>query len=159
VKPLRVYAYKGCDTCRKALKFLAEKQVPHEVIPIREQPPTVAELRQMLGHVEGELRRLFNTSGGDYKELNLKDRLPAMTTEEALALLAGNGNLIKRPSSLATAGARWASSLRNGSDSSARDRGKIAATRASPAKVLEAWRSSTGPALLINYRDPPRKTA
>ena len=45
---LRVYAYANCDTCRKALKFLAAQKVAHEVIPIREQPPTVAELRKML---------------------------------------------------------------------------------------------------------------
>lgn len=94
---LRVYAYRGCDTCRKALKFLAEKNLAHEVIAIREQPPTVAELRAMLGHVGGDLRRLFNTSGGDYKSLNMKERLPKLSTDEALALLAANGNLVKRP--------------------------------------------------------------
>ncbi|MEQ1859710.1 MAG: arsenate reductase family protein [Chthoniobacteraceae bacterium] len=98
---LRVYAYAGCETCRKALKFLAERGVAHEVVPIREQPPTVAELRKMLAHVSGELRRLFNTSGQDYKALNLKDRLPTMTTDEALALLASRGNLVKRPFVLA----------------------------------------------------------
>jgi arsenate reductase len=97
---LRVYAYKGCDTCRKALKFLAEKKIAHEVIPIREQPPTVAELRAMLGHVGGELRRLFNTSGQDYKALNMKERLPKLPAGEALALLAANGNLVKRPFAL-----------------------------------------------------------
>jgi arsenate reductase len=97
---LRVYAYAGCDTCRKALKFLAEHNVAHEVVPIREQPPTVAELRAMLAHVGGDLRRLFNTSGQDYKALNMKDRLPRMTTDEALELLASRGNLVKRPFAL-----------------------------------------------------------
>lgn len=97
---LRVYAYKGCDTCRRALKFLAEKQISAEVIAIREQPPTVAELRRMLGYVGGDLRRLFNTSGGDYKTLGLKDRLPAMSESEALDLLAQHGNLVKRPLAL-----------------------------------------------------------
>ena len=100
---LRVYAYKGCDTCRKALKFLAERKVPHEVIAIPEQPPTVAELRQMLAHVGGDLRRLFNTSGGDYKAMNLKDRLPSLSEEDALALLAKHGNLVKRPFALGSA--------------------------------------------------------
>ncbi len=98
---LRVYAYASCDTCRKALKFLAEHQVAHEIIPIREQPPTVAELRAMLGYLDGDLRRLFNTSGQDYKALNMKERLPKLSTEEALALLATNGNLVKRPFALA----------------------------------------------------------
>ena len=96
---VRVFAYKNCDTCRKALKFLAERKIAHEVVPIREQPPTVKELRAMLGHV-GDLKRLFNTSGGDYKEMNMKERLPKMSAEEALALLAGNGNLVKRPFAL-----------------------------------------------------------
>lgn len=93
---LTVYAYKGCDTCRKALKFLAEKKVAHEVLPIREQPPTLAELRRMLS-VYGDVRKLFNTSGQDYKALALKDKLPKMSVEEALALLQKNGNLVKRP--------------------------------------------------------------
>lgn len=97
---LRVYAYAGCETCRKALKFLAERGVAHEIVPIREQPPTVAELRAMLAHVGGDLRKLLNTSGQDYKALGMKDRLPAMTEDEALALLASRGNLVKRPFAL-----------------------------------------------------------
>jgi arsenate reductase len=98
---LRVWAYSGCETCRKALRFLAEHKIAHEVLPIREQPPGVKELRAMLGYVGGDLRRLFNTSGGDYKALNMKDRLPGMSAEEALALLAQHGNLVKRPFALA----------------------------------------------------------
>jgi arsenate reductase len=97
---LRVYAYAKCDTCRKALKFLAERKVAAEVIAIREQPPTMGELRTMLAHVGGELRRLFNTSGQDYQALKMKDRLPTMPTDQALALLAGDGNLVKRPFAL-----------------------------------------------------------
>jgi arsenate reductase (glutaredoxin) len=98
---LKIYAYSNCDTCRKALKFLQERKVAHEVVPIREQPPTVAELKQMLGHYDGDLRKLFNTSGTDYKTLNLKDKLPKLGVEEALKLLAGNGMLVKRPFMLA----------------------------------------------------------
>ena len=97
---LRVYAYANCDTCRKALKFLAAKKVAHEVIPIREQPPTVAELRKMLGYLDGDLRKLFNTAGQDYRALDMKTRLPKMEVDEALALLASNGNLVKRPFAL-----------------------------------------------------------
>ena len=101
---LRVFAYAKCDTCRKALKFLAERKIAHEVLAIREQPPSVKELRAMLGHA-GDLRRLFNTSGQDYQKMNMKERLPKMSADEALALLAGNGNLVKRPFALtATAG-------------------------------------------------------
>ena len=94
---VRVYAYEKCGTCRNALKFLAAHGVKAEVIPIRERPPTKAELKRMLGLMSGELRRLFNTSGTDYKALGMKDRLPGMSEAEAMALLSQNGNLVKRP--------------------------------------------------------------
>lgn len=97
---LRVWAYAGCDSCRQALKWLAERGVAHEVIAIREHPPAVAELRRMLGHLGGDLRRLFNTSGQDYRAMKMSERLPAMEVEEALALLAAHGNLVKRPFAL-----------------------------------------------------------
>ena len=94
---IKVYEYKGCGTCHKALKWLEAKGVQYEKIPIREQPPSKTELNRMLKIYEGNLRRLFNTSGGDYKELNLKDKLSSLTETQAINLLAGNGNLIKRP--------------------------------------------------------------
>ncbi|RME91307.1 MAG: arsenate reductase family protein [Verrucomicrobia bacterium] len=94
---LRVYAYTGCGTCRKALDFLRREGIPHEVIPIREQPPKPAELKAALRTMGGQLRRLFNTSGKDYRELGIKDRLDSMSPEEAIDLLAANGNLVKRP--------------------------------------------------------------
>ncbi|XOV72141.1 MAG: arsenate reductase family protein [Verrucomicrobiota bacterium] len=97
MKALRVYEYKNCGTCRKALKYLDEQGVTYERIAIREQPPTIAELKKMLKALNGELKRMFNTSGGDYKSMNMKDRLPTLTDTEALELLAANGNLIKRP--------------------------------------------------------------
>jgi arsenate reductase len=94
---ITVYAYTGCDGCRKALKWLKERGIPHEVKAIRETPPAVAELTAAMAAFGGEPRPLFNSSGGDYRELGLKDRLPEMTADEAVALLAGNGNLVKRP--------------------------------------------------------------
>jgi len=94
---LKFYAYKNCDTCRKAIKYLDEKGVGYELIPIREQPPTKAELETMLANHDGNIRKLFNTSGGDYKDLNLKEKLPNMTDAEAIDLLSKNGNLVKRP--------------------------------------------------------------
>ncbi len=97
---LKVYAYKNCGTCRKALKFLEQHGIPHEVIPIRETPPTPVELRRMLKARSGNLSSLLNTSGGDYKIMGMKDRLPTLTVDETLALLAANGNLIKRPFAL-----------------------------------------------------------
>ena len=94
---LKVYIYKNCDTCRKAKKYLNAKEIECELIPIREQPPSVKELRVMLNNYKGDMRRLFNTSGGDYRDLNLKDKLPKMSEREALELLSRNGNLVKRP--------------------------------------------------------------
>jgi arsenate reductase (glutaredoxin) len=99
-KPLRVYVYKNCDTCRRALKFLAAEDIAHESVPIREAPPTGAELRRMLGFIGGDVRKLFNTSGQDYRALGLKDRVRSMEVDEAVELLAGNGNLVKRPFAL-----------------------------------------------------------
>ncbi|GMW02745.1 MAG: hypothetical protein AMXMBFR84_38810 [Candidatus Hydrogenedentota bacterium] len=94
---LKVYAYAKCDTCRKALKFLESREIEHRVIPIRDQPPSKAELKKMLDYVGGNLRLLFNTSGGDYKALGLKDRMARMSQAEAFELLSTNGNLVKRP--------------------------------------------------------------
>ncbi len=93
----KVYLYKGCGTCRQAMKWLEERGVAYAPVPIRETPPTRPELARMLEHVGGELRRLFNTSGGDYKALGLKDKLATMPRAEALELLSKNGNLVKRP--------------------------------------------------------------
>ena len=69
----------------------------YELIPIREQPPTKTELKTMLANNNGNIRKLFNTSGGDYKALNLKEKLPGMSDSKAIDLMSKNGNLIKRP--------------------------------------------------------------
>jgi arsenate reductase len=90
-----VYAYRQCGTCRKAIKHLEAAGVEHEVLPIREQPPSAELLAQAAAQLG--LRKCFNTSGQDYRALDLKNRLPDMDDSEAIALLAGNGNLIKRP--------------------------------------------------------------
>lgn len=94
---MKLYAYANCDACRKAVKWLREKGIDFTEIPIRDQPPTVAELERMLKAYGGDLRRLFNTSGLDYRSMGMKHRFASMNDAEALALLAGNGNLIKRP--------------------------------------------------------------
>ncbi len=93
---VRIYLYDRCDTCRKVVKFLKERGILPQIVPIREQPPTVAELERMLA-ITGSLRRLFNTSGGDYKAMNLMVRLPVLSEAEALELLSRHGNLVKRP--------------------------------------------------------------
>lgn len=94
---ITVYTYANCSTCRDAVKWLRAHDVTFVEKPIRETPPTVAELRRMLAHQNGNLRRLFNSSGQEYRALKLSEKLPSMSEAEALALLAGNGRLVKRP--------------------------------------------------------------
>ena len=95
--PFKIYTYANCDTCRRAVKWLRAHNLDFDEQPIREIPPSAAELRTMLAAQGGDLRRLFNTSGRDYREQKLGEKLPAMSEAAALALLAGNGNLVKRP--------------------------------------------------------------
>ena len=94
---LKVYGLANCDTCRRATKWLRAAGLPFEELAIRDTPPNPRELRQALAAKGGEVRRLFNTSGQDYRALGLGDKLAQMPEEAALALLAGNGNLVKRP--------------------------------------------------------------
>jgi len=94
---LTVYGYRGCGTCKKAYTYLKENNIPFEEKAIRETPPSIAELTLMLSQYDGKLNKLFNTSGGTYREMNLKEKLPTMRTEDALQLLHENGNLVKRP--------------------------------------------------------------
>lgn len=119
--PLVVYTYKSCDACRKAAKWLAAQGLVFAERPIRETPPSVAELRDMLTHLNGERRRLCNTSGGDYREQKFGDRIDTLSEADFLSRLAANGNLVKRPFLLRTSPplglvgfqeAEWASALR-----------------------------------------------
>ncbi|HTX67320.1 MAG TPA: ArsC/Spx/MgsR family protein [Opitutaceae bacterium] len=95
--PVTVYTYAQCSTCRDAVNWLRARRVDFVEQPIYTSPPPVAELRRMLAYQGGNRRRLFNTSGQVYRELGLGAKLPAMTEDAALALLAGNGRLVKRP--------------------------------------------------------------
>lgn len=101
---LRVYEYSNCSTCKNALKFLDAEKAAYEKLPIVDRPPTVGELRTMLAFQGGNIKRLFNTSGVQYRELKIGDQLPNMSEEEAIALLASNGKLIKRPFALGPKG-------------------------------------------------------
>ncbi len=94
---MKIYTYAKCETCRKAAKWLQSRGLSFTEIPIRDQPPTKAELKRMLAIYKGDPKRLFNTSGGDYREMKLGEKLPAMSEAEAIDLLASNGNLVKRP--------------------------------------------------------------
>jgi len=97
MKPVTVYTLAKCSTCRAAVKWLQDKGVAFAEKPIRETPPGPAALQAMLAAHHGEPRRLFNTSGLEYRALGLARKLPQMTENEALRLLAGNGMLVKRP--------------------------------------------------------------
>lgn len=101
MKPLVVYTYKNCSTCRKAVKWLDARDIAYTEKPIRDTPPTKAELKRMLAAQDGQLKKLFNTSGGDYRAMKLGEKLPDMTVAEAVDLLNANGNLVKRPFLLA----------------------------------------------------------
>lgn len=101
MKALTIYTYTKCSTCRKATKWLTEQGIAFKEKAIRETPPSKTELKRMLAAQNGELKKLFNTSGGDYREMKLGPKLADMPVTEAIELLNGNGNLVKRPFVLA----------------------------------------------------------
>lgn len=89
--------YPKCSTCKKAKKWLDEHQVAYDDRHIVEENPTFEELKDWHGRSGMSLKKFFNTSGMLYKEMKLKDKLPTMSEEEQLQLLATNGMLVKRP--------------------------------------------------------------
>ncbi len=96
---LTFYAHPKCSTCQKAREWLQRHGVKFTEKDIRVTPPTIAELRAMLAGARqgGEVRRLGNTSGIEYRAVGLSAKLPTMSEAEALRLFAGNGMLVKRP--------------------------------------------------------------
>ncbi|MBS6374754.1 MAG: arsenate reductase family protein [Erysipelotrichaceae bacterium] len=90
-------AYPKCSTCRNAEKYLKAHAIDYEFRHITEAVPTADELRNWISQNDFPIRKLFNTSGNVYKQLNLKEKLDLMSEEEMLQLLASNGMLIKRP--------------------------------------------------------------
>ncbi|MCB0359437.1 MAG: arsenate reductase family protein [Bdellovibrionales bacterium] len=94
---MKLYVHPRCTTCKKALAFLEKQKISVEPIDITVTPPNKRELKQMLGAYGGDIRRLFNTSGMQYREFGLKDRLDTMSEAEALELLRQNGMLVRRP--------------------------------------------------------------
>ena len=89
--------YEKCGTCRKAKVWLEEKGVSFAIRPIKEQNPAAEELRAWIAASGLPERKFFSTRGLRYKELQLKDKLPHMTEDEMISLLATNGMLVKRP--------------------------------------------------------------
>ena len=89
--------YDKCGTCKKAEKYLLDKGITLEKRDIKNDKPSLEELTVWYKASGLPLKRFYNTSGKLYKELNLKDKIPTMSEEEQLALLASDGMLVKRP--------------------------------------------------------------
>lgn len=89
--------YPKCTTCQKAKKWLDSKGLSYETRHIKEQNPTAEELKKWHEKSGFPLKKFFNTSGMLYKSMQLKDKLPGMSEEEQLKLLASDGMLVKRP--------------------------------------------------------------
>lgn len=100
-KKLKAYQYDKCSTCQKVLKELTAKGIAFEKISIKDQPPTMEELEKMLSFLKAKgetFKKLFNTSGLIYREMQIADKIKdGMTEKDALKLLSKNGMLIKRP--------------------------------------------------------------
>jgi arsenate reductase (glutaredoxin) len=92
-----LYHYPGCSTCKKARAFLAKKGVEVRAIDLVEEPPSAKVLADVLALSGLELKKLFNVSGQSYRQGGFKEKLPGMSEKQALAALAADGKLIKRP--------------------------------------------------------------
>ncbi|TAG10543.1 MAG: Spx/MgsR family RNA polymerase-binding regulatory protein [Verrucomicrobia bacterium] len=92
-----IYVLDQCDTCRKAKNWLHQHQIPFRSIAIREHAPSIEELNRALAGKNGKLQDLLNRSGHAYRELEMKNKLKQLSTEQVLELLSQNGNLVKRP--------------------------------------------------------------
>ena len=89
--------YERCTTCKRAKAWLTDHGIAFTERPIKEENPSLEELRQWYQRSGLPLKKFFNTSGLLYKSMELKDKLPTMTEEEQLQLLATDGMLVKRP--------------------------------------------------------------
>lgn len=96
-KMILVLHYPKCTTCKKAIKWLQDQGIEYATRHIVEENPSEEELQIWYKKSGLPLKRFFNTSGNLYKEQNLKEKLPHMSEEEQLQLLATNGMLVKRP--------------------------------------------------------------
>lgn len=94
---ITLIGYRKCGTCRKAMKWLEEQGLDYEFRDIQQEKPTEAELREWIPKSSLPPAKFFNTSGGAYRELGVKDRLKSMSDDEIIALLASDGMLVKRP--------------------------------------------------------------
>ncbi|MGF2113826.1 arsenate reductase family protein [Enterococcus casseliflavus] len=91
------YWYPKCSTCRNAKRWLEEHEIPFEAIDMVATPPQPEQLLAWIQSSEAPLTRFFNKSGMKYRELQLKEKVPTMTAQDAADVLATDGMLIKRP--------------------------------------------------------------
>lgn len=96
MKPLFIY-YPKCSTCKRAIKFLEDNNIDVEYRDIMLENPTKEELKKWLEISGLPIKRFYNTSGIVYREMNLKEKLPQMSDDEALELLSTTGKLVRRP--------------------------------------------------------------
>ena len=89
--------YEKCSTCKKAKKWLDDNGISYTERPIKDENPTFEELSDWYSRSGMPLKKFFNTSGQLYRSMQLKDKLPTMSEEEQLRLLASDGMLVKRP--------------------------------------------------------------
>jgi len=94
---MQILCYEKCGTCKKALKWLKDNGIGIPVRPIKEKNPSKEELREWQKRSGLPLNKFFNTSGKLYREYELSKKLPQMSEEEMLDLLASDGMLVKRP--------------------------------------------------------------
>ena len=94
---LKIYCYSRCTTCKKALQWLDNRGIAYQLIDIKNDHPDEETLREYYKMSGLPLKRFFNTSGIPYREMELSKKLPEMTEDEQLALLATDGMLVKRP--------------------------------------------------------------
>ena len=94
---LKFICYPKCTTCQKARKWLDDNQIKYEFRDIKLDNPTLDELKEWHKKSGLPLKKFFNTSGLLYKSLDLKNKLPTMSEDEMLKLLASDGMLVKRP--------------------------------------------------------------
>ena len=94
---MKFICYPKCTTCQKAKKWLDDNGIAYELRDIKTENPTVEELTEWYKKSGLPLKKFFNTCGLPYKSLDLKNKLPTMSEDEMLALLASDGMLVKRP--------------------------------------------------------------
>ena len=94
---MKFYGYKKCSTSRKAEKYLSDRGIKYDFVDITENPPSQSTLKQVSQSADVPAKKMFNTSGQQYRELGIKDKLPSLKDADIFKMLSSNGKLIKHP--------------------------------------------------------------